>query len=503
MDQKDIKRIIRKQIKQKHANWIKLKKKEKKQLAKAITDAVVCGYQGFDEDLGIPIEELIGIENQIIDQRIIPLNKMGDLVDNFHLRSGLIDFVKFNKPSPEIINKEIRFIDNLFNDRIINHLLANEGYTPQKREILPCQLFRAEILKAIKYPEISYRKYCTGEYMGKERKENRRFLGLPLNTDTLIDHTQLSHFRSSLKYHQIVNILIYVLHHFYRSGLMDDCVIHGVDSTEIANDNSFPLYTIEVGDQKVRIYNDIDCDCGVRRNKRDKSKFVIGYRVHTLTAINPSNGHAFPLVSLLGPANHHDSLYLKPLVRLAQAMGIEMKLITADEAYNDNDGSILSETGVHLITPASSKTKLPVDVEPKTLSVTCHDLCDIPMVRLGLGVTTEGHEYKCNALPGECSRGCRCQKYRVIPFDNGHFQRMPIASQLSEQALDIRKNCERPFNLLKKREGLENARVRSQEALTGRVAFAMIATLLIEMAGTRKKKPKNTGHQLQLFEIAA
>lgn len=501
MDPKDIKRIIRKQIKQKHPNWYKLKKKAKKQLAKAITDAVVCDYEGFDENLGIPIEELIGIEHQAIDQRIIPLNKMGDLVDNFHLRSGLLNFGKFIRHDPELTNEELRFVDNLFNDRIINHLLANEGYTPQKREILPCQLFRAEILKAIKYPEISYRKYCKDEYMGKERRENRRFLGLPLNSDTLIDHTQLSHFRSTLKYHQIVNVLIYVLHHFYRSGLMDDCVIHGVDSTEIANDNSIPLYTVKVGKQKVRIYSDIDCDCGVRRNKRDKSKFVIGYRAHTLTAINPSNGHAFPLVSLLGPANHHDSLYLKPLVQLAQAMGIDMKLITADEAYNDNNGTMLSETGVRLITPASSKTNLPVDVDPETLTVTCHDLCDIPMVRLG--ITPEGHEYKCNALPGECSSECKCQKYRVIPFDNGHFQRMPLDSQLSEQALDIRKNCERPFNLLKNREGLETARVRSQGALTGRVVFAMITTLLIEMAGTRKKKPEGTSKQLQLFDMAA
>ena len=501
MDSKIIKRLVRKQIKNCHPYWKMLPKKSKKELSKSITDAVVADYKGIDDNLEIPIEELIGIEEQVIDSRIIPLKEMNILVDNFHLRSGLIDFGKYSKSNSNIINEELRFIHNLLNDHIVNYLLANETYTPQKREIFPSQLFRAELLKAIKYPEISYRKYCTDEYMGKERKENRRFLGLPLNTDTIIHHTQLSHFRSSLKYHQTVNLLIYILHHFYQAGLMDGCVVHGVDSTEIANDNRFPLYTIDVGDKKVRIYNDIDCDCGVRRNKRDKSKFVIGYRIHTLTAINPSNGHAFPLVSLLGPANHHDSLYLKPLVQLAQAMGIDMKLITADEAYNDNDGSILKDSGVHLITPPSSTTKVPVNVEPETLMVTCHDFCDIPMVRLGL--TAEGHEYKCNAHPGECFRSPNCQRSRVIPFDNGHFQRMPIGSQLSKQALDIRKNCERPFNLLKNREGLENARVRSQGSLTGRVVFTMIATLLIEMAGTRKKKQKETVKQLNLYEVAA
>jgi hypothetical protein len=261
-----------------------------------------------------------------------------------------------------------------------------------------------------------------------------------------------------------------------------------------------PLYVVEVGDKKVRIYNDIDCDCGVRRNKRDKSKFVIGYRLHTLTAVNPTTGHSFPLISLLGPANHHDSLFLRPLIELAQAMGIDMKLITADEAYNDKDGSILADTGVHLITPVPKSTVLPDDVEPETLAVTCDDFCEIPMIRLGL--TGDGHEYKCNASPGMCSRSCQCQQFRIIPYDNGHFQRMPVDSDLARKAIDIRKNIERPFNLLKNREGLNNARVRSQKALTARSTFAMIATLLIEMAGTRKKKTTTRSSQLELFDIA-
>ena len=93
----------------------------------------------------------------------------------------------------------------------------------------------------------------------------------------MINHTNLCHFRKSLSFTQQVNVLIYILHYFHRSGLLQDSVIHGVDSTEIACDSKMPLYVVEVGDKKVRIYNDIDCDCGVRRHKRDKSKFVIGY----------------------------------------------------------------------------------------------------------------------------------------------------------------------------------------------------------------------------------
>lgn len=123
------------------------------------------------------------------------------------------------------------------------------------------------------------------------------------------------------------------------------------------------------------------------------------------------------------------------------------------------------------------------------------------MIRLGL--TEDGHEYKCNASPGMCSRSGQCQQFRIIPYDNGHFQRMPVDSNLAKQAIDIRKNIERPFNLLKNREGLNNARVRSQQALTARSTFAMIATLLIEMAGTRKKKKATHSSQLELFDMAA
>jgi hypothetical protein len=57
----------------------------------------------------------------------------------------------------------------LLDDRILNRLLANEGYSPTKRNWFPNNFFRAELLKAIKYPEISYRKFCTEEYLGLDR----------------------------------------------------------------------------------------------------------------------------------------------------------------------------------------------------------------------------------------------------------------------------------------------------------------------------------------------
>jgi SRSO17 transposase len=56
------------------------------------------------------------------------------------------------------------------------------------------------------------------------------------------------------------------------------------------------------------------------------------------------------------------------------------------------------------------------------------------------------------------------------------------------KALDIRKNGERPFNLLKKREGLEQVRVRSHHGVVVRTTITTLATLLLELAGTRRTK---------------
>ena len=284
---------------------------------------------------------------------------------------------------------------------------------------------------------------------------------------------------------------------------MKDCLIHEVDSTELPNTNRFPLHTIEVNGKKVKIYSDLDCDCGKRRNKRNKSKFFVGYRMHTLVGIHPQTGANFPLVSLISAGNHHDSHFLDPLIKLGQAMGIEIQMITADEAYHDKTGDIYKETGVHLITPASKNVKYPDNVDPETGAVMMNDMCEIPMQRLGN--TVEGHEYKCNAESGECSQCSVCPRYRIIPFDNGIFQRIPLVDELAQKALDARKNAERAFNLLKYREGLETVRVRGQHSLIVQSTFATIATLLIEITGTRKKKKKKEEEngQIDMSDMAA
>ena len=177
--------------------------------------------------------------------------------------------------------------------------------------------------------------------------------------------------------------------------------------------------------------------------------------------------------------------------------GIDVKLVTADQAYHDSDGSVLDETGVYVIAPPSEKAMLPDNVLEFPVRVACNDSCEIPMKILGS--SQKGHEFGCGAEPGKCLFESGCPKSRIIPFDNGYFQPMPTFHETSERALSIRKNCERPFNLMKKREGLEQTRVRSQHGVVARSTFTTIATLLIEMAGTRRKQNKKEDKQMNLF----
>jgi hypothetical protein len=499
MHHKNIKLSVRKQLKKQYPRWHRLNRKTKKEIARKVLTELTSEYD-FSCEVTASQTELLGIEQQVPAKGIIKLDGMARLIEMIN-QNSIIKLSSYKRSPLFIKDEELRYIDELVDDRIINRLLAYSGYSPSMRNIFPSNLFRAELLKAIKYPEISYRKFCTEEYLGLDRKQNRVFCGLSLSKKEMIDHTQLSKFRTSLTFVQQVNLLVYILHHFNQSGLLGDKVLHGIDSTELASDCRLPLATVTVRGKKVRIYNDIDCDCGRRRNKRDKSIYVIGYRLHTLTAIDAKTGHSFPIVSLLAPANHHDSHFLSLLVNLAQAMGVDLQLVTADEAYHDKDGSLFQETGVTVTTPPSSKVSPPEYINGSTGTVFCHDSCAIPMSHLG--VEEQSHEYKCGADPGECHHSSSCSQYRLIPMDSGLFQRIPYHVTGMKKALDIRKNCERPFNLLKNQTGLETVRVRSQSATLARCTIGSIAVLLIKMAGIRKKKTLAKPKQTQMFKDAA
>lgn len=495
MHHKNIKAIIRKQLKTNYRGWKNLTKRKKKQIAKQVLTEVVANYD-FSKEIETAEAELLGIAQQELTSGVMDLDEMARFIDS-HETDVLFRLNKKRRHPLYLKDSELRFVDDLLDDTIINRLLSYDGFTPSMREFFPSHFLRAELLKSIKYPEISYRKFCgedksyrghkaNNSYFGLDNKQHRAFIGLPLNKKMMISHVQMSQFRASLSFTQLVNLTVYILYHFQQRGFLDGRIVHCVDSTELAVDCQELLATLTIKGKKIRIYDDIDCDCGKRRTKRDKSIYVVGYRMHTLTAINAETGQSFPLISLLAPANHHDSHFLAPLVRFGKAIGLDLKLITADEAYHDKDGEIYEESGVHLVKPPSSKVSVPENVDKETLQVMFDDFCEIPMQYIG--IEEEGHEFKCDAGFGDCYRAAICPKFRHIPLDNGCFQRILYGSESVSKALDIRKNGERPFNLIKKREGLEQVRVRSQHGLVARAAFTTIATLLLEMAGTRRKK---------------
>lgn len=508
MHEKDIKAQIRKQLKSNFPNWRRLTKKEKKKIAKQVYDEVSAGYN-YSEEIKTPMPELLGLSDQELTEGIMTIEQMAEFVESCQI-GGLFKLHGKQHTHPSIKDIELQLIDSLIDDRVINRLLAPEGYTPASRERFPCNMLRAEILKAVKYPEISYRKFCgddksyenhkeTSPYIGMDCKQNRAFIGLHLLRREMISHVQMAQFRSSLTYTQLVNLNVYFLYLLQQHGILDPFKVHCIDSTELAVDRHHLLAKFDIGKKKIRIYDDIDCDCGKRRNKRDKSIYVVGYRMHSLVAINPENGGSIPLISLLAPANHNDKHFTIPLIKLGKAIGLELKMLTADEAYHDNDGAVLQETGVRVIAPPNKKVILPENVEAETLSVTCDDLCEIGMEYVGSDI--EGHEFKCAAEAGQCPRSAVCPQYRFISIDSGCFQPIPHATNGVLKAIDLRKNGERPFNLLKKREGLEYTRVRGQHNILAQSVFVTAATLLLEIIGTRKITNSNR-QQMELFLAA-
>ena len=222
----------------------------------------------------------------------------------------------------------------------VNHLIAPDNYFAAGREIFPVQLFKAELLKSLKYPELSYRKFCKDEINNDERKENRAFIGLkPHKT---IDHSQLSQFRSSMPYNKLVNVMVFFIHLFLNKKQLSKNIFYAVDSTDLAERiNNYPIAKIKVGDKEVRIYRDIDADCGTRSKKRDKAKFVVGYRLHTLTVIDAEKEIAFPLLSVLAPANpaRRDSNFIEILVNFGKAIGLNLNVVIGDQAYGDEENS--------------------------------------------------------------------------------------------------------------------------------------------------------------------
>ena len=143
------------QLKKEFPNWKRLPKNLKE----------IVGEYDFKQVITAPAEELLDIDNQISGDGIIKLDEMGQFIDRI-TSDRIIKFSNYDRSAIYIKDEELQFIDQLIDDKVINALLAYDSYSPSMRENFLNHQFRAELLKNIKYPEISYRKFCTEEYLG-------------------------------------------------------------------------------------------------------------------------------------------------------------------------------------------------------------------------------------------------------------------------------------------------------------------------------------------------
>lgn len=494
---KDVKRLVRKALKRDHRGFKAMKKKKKKQVLSQVLRHVIDHY-----DQNAPVAatniELCGIDE--IPPNIYTLDQMEELIGAHY--AGVLA-LKLNNRTSAIKDPELQFINELCDWSFVNLLIAPESYSPVHRDKHPVHFFKAELLKSLKNPEITYRKFCKQEINNKERRENRAFIGLKVNRT--IDHSELSKFRSGLSYDQLVNVMVYFIHLFLKKKGLPKDVVYAVDSTELAEKiSSYPLVELKVGNDKIRLYRDIDADCGPRRKKRDKSNFVVGYRLHTLTVIDAERQVAYPLLSILASANHHDSNFLSMLVQLGKAIGLDINVVIGDQAYGDEDEctDIKKQHNVTILTQPKTIKKLPDFVDTDTFQVYHNDICDRPMTWSGMPYDRE-HEYMCEASANECPLAGHCDKVRYIPVDSGAFGQIPYHIKQVQKLCSMRKVTERPFNLLKHREGLEPLRTVSRETTRTVTVMANIATLLIEIGGFRRTKKVSKNETLQLFREAA
>jgi len=348
-------------------------------------------------------------------------------------------------------------------------------------------LIKSERLAAITETSVA----ANHEINNPERKEYRAFIGL--TSDQSISHSQLSQFRTALTFNKLVNVMVYFICLFLTHKPLSSATFYALDSTEIAAKTSpYPLFKMKLGDKWIRIYQDIDADVGTRRPKRDKTTFVVGYRLHTLTVIDANTESAYPLFSILAPANHHDSNFLELLVAFGKKIGLNLTIVTTDQAYGDHDELeyIHNKHNVTILNAPKQLSQLPQHVDANTYAVRKDAFCSVDMVYAGCD-EQKGHEFHCQAQAGDCPFEGSCNKFRYIPVDTGVFGKIPYFLDGAQQMVAMRKVAERPFNLIKHRDGLEPLRTKGIHNSTVVATMANLATLLIEIVGHRKKVKTN------------
>lgn len=485
---KAIRLSIIQSVLQKHPQFSRMKRKQKR----SIIENSALEFKNTDSSqisnsLGYAPEELIGLGK--IPASLMSLKDMSRFIEN-----STRTVIQLNSPTRlrSIQEPFLKKLDDIINDDILDSLLAPTGMTRGKRTWMPSRLLRLELLRSFRFSKWSTREFCN--YLSSPmRKEERAFCKLSLHKLEMCDHSTLSKFRSSLTMEMRINLTVYFLHFFLKSEKLGDKLVHMIDSTDVAIPiNDAPLTKLKVSDgTNIRFYSDLNADVGARRRKRDKSNKFVGYRLHTICVGDLDAGIAYPVVSIASAANHNDSLFLEPLVQIAQSMGLNMKILSADKAYinTSRHEKLREKYGLLTITPATSNAVLPINVHEKTGAIFHNSRCETPMKWKGLDTEDMLHVFKCNN-EGECPNFHMCDKERLLKMNSGLLGTIPKCSPYLNDALWCRKITERPFNLMKHQDGLEPCKMKTYKTVSAQMIFSQIIGLTHVMAGLRSSKPK-------------
>lgn len=483
-DKKEIRTYATELLKQQYPGWSGIPRKQKRAMAKEMAGAIrhlLDTGSAFDGVPEMTDTERLGLGP--VPRDLLSLQDIEDMVVNSRRLFNISD----GRRKRRIKDPLLKFVDKLLNDRVLNQVLSTSSTTPTKRDWMPSNYFRTELLRALMYPELSVRKFCRQMKDARKYRGDRAFCGMYDDNET-IDHSSLSLFRGSLTLSMRINLMVYIMYLFQDSGRLTQRGVYALDSTDVATQiNPRPLAKVEMPDGSfIRFYGDLDADCGSRRKKRDKSDKFVGYRVHTLCVVDSETEVAFPMLSLAVAANHHDSQMLQTLVAIAQAIGLDIKILLGDDAYGDlKVQEALCRDGVSLLTPDRESTPAPEGVDSVTGEVTLYSECTYPMRWDGFDIDAGAHLFVCGDDNCDCFFQPICIKERHVPLDLGVLRPIPTCTGVAEDVMELRKVTERPFNLMKHMDGIEPCRMRNMTTVSSQVVISQIAGLFRAIAGAR------------------
>ncbi|MDT8336141.1 MAG: hypothetical protein RQ753_10630 [Desulfurivibrionaceae bacterium] len=117
MHHKNIKLIVRKQLKKQFPNWRRLPRKIKKEMAGKVL-AEVTGEYDFTQEIKAPVHELLAIETQLPGKGIISLDEMARFIDAIN-NSKIMKFSDLKRSAKHMDDEELQFIHGLIDDGVM------------------------------------------------------------------------------------------------------------------------------------------------------------------------------------------------------------------------------------------------------------------------------------------------------------------------------------------------------------------------------------------------